>query len=430
MVLLAICAILIAPFASANEQKENKIEKAVEDALEKSNKATTQDVFIAHHVSTESILINEDIIESSNAKYDEQEYQIDLGSGEYDNTSYIIYKKNGVKPIINIYLFPGDSITGKYEFAYPFDGSFAKEILDGTVRNENLAYLNSIAKITGGRVAVVVVDKVRAAYVPAGLTDYSFTQSWDLEMYNSDFKRIVSDASAKTGTDVHLAIGHSRGGEVVQLYGSDPQGIYISTGALDILGEYEPGSEGYENSIKTLNALNDYISQGNYVADASDLFTVLDLAQYYGSDPSPIPGFEGLTNMQVALYVFENIGTLPGPLTPVTGLPDSWYLKSYCVGDLNGLYYTDMNRIFEIRNSGGFYPILPLAVEKQGLEKRTHGGADGSGLKIDFKHWDNYYVSVNAEDGFGPDSYTEKIISKLSSFSLVPGGHLDMIWMI
>lgn len=430
LVLLAICAILIAPFASANEQKEKKIEKAVEDALKRSMDMSIRDASMARITHIGGTLTDDNPINVGGVEYKEEAYEIKLGNGLYDNNGYIIYRRDGVKPLVNVFLFPGDSITGKYAFAYPFQSSFAREIIDGTVKNENLSFINRISKMTGGRVAVVVVDKVRTSYVPAGLPDYSFTSDWDLEMYNGDFREIVRDAIIKTGTPVHMAMGHSRGGEVIQLYGDDPIGIYVATVPLDSVGEYEPQSEGYLNSIATLKALNNYTAMGNYVADVSGLFDVLDLAQYYPDDPTPIPDFAGLTNMQVALYMLENIGTLPGPLTQETGLADSWYIKKYCAGDLGGLYYTDINRIFEIRNAGGFYPILPLAVEKQGLEKRTHGGIDGTGLKVDFKHWDNLYASINAIEGFGPDPYTEEILPKNKMFSMVPGGHLDILWNI
>lgn len=434
MVAAAIALLMLAvfmPTGSAEQTSEQQIEQVITEVLKKKPNNMIIGVHSQSRVSSATTLLEEPtIINVDGVDYRKETYEIKVGSGEYDKTSYIIFKKSD-KPIINVFLVPGDGMLGEYAFAYPFSESLAKRIIDGTVENKNLKFINLISRLTNGRVSVVIVDKVRAAYVPAGLSDYSFTSSWGLETYESDFRKIVADANMRIGTQIYLTAGHSRGGEVIQLHGKHPSGILLATIPLDIIGEYELGSDGYQNSITTLRALNDYMADNNYMSDISGLFSVLDLAQYDPDGLSPIPGFEGMTNTQVAYYMLENTGTLPGPLTSVTGLADSWYLKAYCAGDLNGLYYTDINRLFEIRNAGGFYPLVPLALEKQSLEKRTHGGIDGSGLKVNFKHWKNIYVSINAEDGFGPDEYTEKILPEHSSiFEVIPGGHLDLLELI
>ncbi len=432
-VLLVLLA--LAPSALAVKDEEQQIEQAITDALSKeSGNMELGSRAIQNSDSPKSsaaILLNKELVNINGVEYKKETYEMEVGSGDYDKISYIIFRRSDVGPtIVNVFLAPGDSMLGEYAFAYPFSESLVKKIIDGTITNKNLKFINLISRLTNGKVAVVVVDKVRAAYVPTGLSDYSFTSGWNLEAYEGDFRKIVADANARTGTRIYMTAGHSREGEMVQLHGEHPLGILLATIPLDIIGEYKPGSQGYKNSIATLKALDDYMAEGNYVADVSGLFDVLDLAQYYPDDLSPVPGFEGMTNMQAALYMLENTGSLPGPLTPVTGLADSWYIKAYCVGDLEkGLYYTDINKLFEIRNAGGFYPIIPLALEKQSMEKRTHGGIDESGLKVDFEHWKGLYISINAEDGFELDSYTKRLMHH-GIFKEIPGGHLDLLEQI
>lgn len=438
LIAMLMLSAVFASIVSAKEQTEEQIKQAIIEALKEApNNAETRTSQNLQHnagnlIPSAAILLEEPItINIDGVEYKKESYEMKVGSGDYDKTSYIIFTRSDRKPVINAVLVPGDNMLGEYAFAYPFSDSLAKEIIDGTVKNKKFKFVNLLSKLTDGRVAVVVVDKVRAAYVPSGLSDYSFTKSWTLETYENDLEKIIADANARTGVRTYLTAGHSRGGETIQLFGKNPSGLLLATIPLDIVGEYAPGSEGYQNSISTLKALNDYTAEGNDAADISGLFSVLDLAQYYPNDPTPIPEFAGLTNMQVAWYMLENTGALPGPLTSVTGLSDSWYLKKYCAGDLaNGLYYTDINKLFRIRDAGGLYPITPLALEKQSLEKRTHGGIDGTGLKIDFGHWRNgIYDSINAQDGFRLDGYT-KTLMRNGVFEEIPGGHLDLLELI
>lgn len=429
--LLSLSAFTPALAVSTVSNEEKQFKKEIIKALESDDLTPeTKEVSLTENLESGAILC-EEIITIDGIEYKKEAYEIKVDSGDYDKTSYIIFRRNDREPLINVFLVPGDNMLGEYAFAYPFSESLTKNIIDGTVANKDLEFINLISKLTDGKVGIVVVNKVRAAYVPAGLTDYSFTGNWNLKTYESDFEEIVADANARTGVEIYLTAGHSRGAEVIQLHGEHPLGILMATIPLDMVGEYRPGSQEYQNSLITLDALEDYMAEGNYVSDISGLFMVLNLAQYYPENPSPIPEFEGMTNMQVALFMLENTGILPGPLTSVTGLPDSWYLDAYCTGDLESLYYTDINRLFEILNAGGFYPITPLAVEKQSMEKRTHGGIDGSGLSIDFESWKNLYISINAKSGFKLDKYTNTLIpSRFSIFKEIVGGHLDLLWQI
>lgn len=384
--------------------------------------------------ANEATLVNETVINANGVDYKKETYEIKVGNGEHDKIEYVLVYKAGEKPNIIVDHIPGNNINGWESYAHNFPNSIVKKLIDGEIdeiENEYGISDKILSQLKDKKIGVAVFNKVRAAYVPAGLSDYSFMAYWGIETYVDDLEKIVEHTSEITGVKNHVVIGHSRGGEIAQGYADRKPKNLKGLIVLDAIGEYDPQSIEYQNAIKTLNALEDYTAKGNYASDMSGLLKVLWAAENYPNYPSPVPGFAGMTNMQVALWMLENTGKLPGPLTPETGLPDNWYITNYCAGNLAGLYHTDINTLFEIMDAGGLYPIRPLALDRQGFEKRTHGGIN-QGYKVNFEEWKNdiFHVSVIAENGFHEDSYTESLLEKLNKteFVVLDGlGHLDIL---
>lgn len=208
---------------------------------------------------------------------------------------------------------------------------------------------------------------------------------------------------------------------------------------IDIVGQYPPDSQEFINSQISLNAINSIISSGSF-ADI-DFLGFKYIAQQAQTNPTgdsvfprPSPYTGNFTNEGLLYFSLIFTGQLPGTITPVAGLPGSWFLKqgflqgTYAFGvlptdDIYSLAHTDISTIFSALGSIGS-GVVPLAYDRDFFAVWTNSYP----LK-----WKNIRVPVfyiNTELGFGDVNYTISLLTSTNiTYDVVSDyGHADPVY--
>lgn len=184
--------------------------------------------------------------------------------------------------------------------------------------------------------------------VPAETTDFSFMKGWGIDkdidhiLAAMSFARLIRGLSNHDFDKMNL-LGFSN--TVPHVYGAAgretqlPACLRNMKGMIPVDTELkcsdEPWAQPYREEIcAAAAAFKESIANGIYqYGDGATFIYLADLALTAPDDPSPI--FEGLTNYKAVMA----LGTMTSP---------NWHFVG---GDLNGLYYSDMNRFLNLLHS-------------------------------------------------------------------------------
>ncbi len=184
--------------------------------------------------------------------------------------------------------------------------------------------------------------------VPLETTDFTFMKDWGIErdidhtLIAMSVARLIRGFTIGNFDKMNL-LGFSYGVQVA--YGAAGRETQILKVLRNVKGiipvdanmKYSPVDEEYrKNASNVAKGIKESIDNGMYQYDAGVTFQFLgNLALTAPDDPSPIPDFAGMTNIQVMLFM--------GTMTYLTGNPDAPF-EHFVGGDLNDLYYTDSKR--------------------------------------------------------------------------------------
>ncbi len=324
-------------------------------------------------------------------------------------------------PTKNIYLSPGTGLNVESNFITPIS--------------------NNIATFLANKSYLVIGITPREDAAPQDF-NFELMKDWGLQKHTDDFTEIVGLFQSIYNIDYDI-LGHSAGAAVAFNYSSkvdfhkdkELKAVRI----IDMIGEYPPSSQEFINAQMSLDVANQLINGGTFVdTDIAGFKFITQLAQLDPNGdsgvPRPVPSGGNFTNLELLHFSLIFTGQLPGILTGITGLPGSWYFKqgflsgTYQFGDTPiddtfSLTHTNINTIYSAISSVGS-GIYPLAYER-----------DFYSLWINSFPliWANINVPVfyiNAELGFGDNSYTVGLLTRSTvTHSVVNGyGHADPVY--
>lgn len=206
-----------------------------------------------------------------------------------------------------------------------FDEAFMSSTLSGAVPREQ-----SLGVYLARRGVDVWGIDLRWRQVPADTTDFAFMKDWNIGTHVRDIAaaiavaRSVRAATGSGGGKVAL-LGWSRGGAIAYAYANEETRVPEASrqvGALipfDIAYKLAPEHEEQRAAACTRYAAEKAaLDAGVYVSPlGGGVKTFGLLAATAPDDPSPVPGFAGLTNRQVALMVGSATHLLFAPYPPV-----------------------------------------------------------------------------------------------------------------
>ena len=323
-------------------------------------------------------------------------------------------------PTKNIYMSPGTGLSIESDFITPVSNNIA-------VFLANKSYL-----------VIGITPREDAA-----LQDFNFElmKDWGLQKHTDDFSEIVKLFQSIYNINYDI-LGHSGGAAVVFNYSSkvdfNKDKKLKAVRIIDMVGEYPPNSQEFNNAQICLNASNQLINSGVFVdQDVAGFKFITQQAQLDPNGdsgvPRPVSG-GNFTNIGLLYFSLIYTGQLPGTLTNTTGLPGSWYLKqgflsgTYQFGDTPtsdtfSLAHTNINTIYSAISTIGS-GIYPLSYDR-----------DFYSLWINSfpLAWTNIKVPVfyvNTELGFGDESYTVGLLthSNVTSNIVHDYGHADPVY--
>lgn len=321
----------------------------------------------------------------------------------------------------NIYLSPGTGLNVESNFITPVS--------------------NNIAVFLANKSYLVIGITPREDAVPQDF-NFELMKDWGLQKHTDDFSKIVKLFQSIYNIDYDI-LGHSAGAAVAFNYSSkvnfQKDKKLKAVRIIDMIGEYPPNSQEFNNAQISLNASNQLISGGIFVD--SDIAGFKFITQQAQLDPNgdsgvprPVPSGGNFTNIGLLHFSLIFTGQLPGILTDITGLPGSWYFKQGFlsgtyqfgetpIGDMFSLTHTNINTIYSSTSSIGS-GIYPLAYER-----------DFYSLWVNSFPliWANIKVPVfyvNTELGFGDESYTVGLLthSNVTSNMIYDYGHADPVY--
>lgn len=323
-------------------------------------------------------------------------------------------------PTKNIYLSPGTGLNIESNFITPVS--------------------NNIAVFLANKSYLVIGITPREDAAPQDF-NFELMKDWGLQKHTDDFSEIVKLFQSIYNINYDI-LGHSAGAAVVFNYSSKvdfhKDKKLKAARTIDMIGEYSPNSQEFNNAQISLNASDQLINSGTFIdSDTAGFKFVAQQAQLNPNGdsgvPRPVPG-GNFTNIGLLHFSLIYTGQLPGILTGITGLPGNWYLKqgflsgTYQFGDTPtsdtfSLTHTNINTIYSAVSAIGS-GIYPLSYER-----------DFYSLWINSFPliWENIKVPVfyvNAELGFGDDSYTVGLLthSNVTPSIIHDYGHADPVY--
>ncbi len=314
----------------------------------------------------------------------------------------------------NIYLSPGSGLNVETNFITP--------------KNKNLAIF--LAK--KGYLVIGVTPREDAATL-----DFNFElmKDWDITKHTNDFSEIIDIFQNINNIDYDV-LGHSAGAGVVLNYSSITNNIKLkAVRIIDMIGQYPPNSQEFQNAQASLNATNQVINDGLFIN--TDNVGIKFLVQQAITNPTGDSGFPrpttgNFTNEGLVFFSLIFTGQLPGVLTPITGLPSNWYLKQgYLAGtyefgptpqeDSYSLTHTDIQTIYGSIGSlgSGIYPLV----------YDSYATWIGS-FPLQFENIKVPVFYINTDLGFGDASYTISLLTNANvTYSIVNNyGHADPVY--
>ena len=324
--------------------------------------------------------------------------------------------KNITKPLIkNIYLSPGSGLNTETNFITP--------------KNKNLAIF--LAK--KGYLVVGVTPREDAATLSF---NFELMKDWGLTKHTNDFSEIIDIFQNISNIDYDV-LGHSAGAGVVLNYSSittNNNKLKVAR-IIDMIGQYPPNSQEFQNAQASLNATNQVINGGLFIN--TDNVGIKFLVQQAITNPTGDSGFPrpttgNFTNEGLVFFSLIFTGQLPGILTPITGLPSNWYLKQgYLAGtyefgptpqeDIYSLTHTDIQTIYNSIGSlgSGIYPLI----------YDSYATWIGS-FPLQFANIKVPVFYINTDLGFGDASHTVSLLTNATvTYAIVNTyGHADPVY--
>ncbi len=320
-------------------------------------------------------------------------------------------------PTKAIYLLPGTGLNVESNFIIPTS--------------------NSIATFLANKYYLVIGITPREDSAPPDF-NVELMKDWGLHKHTDDVNKVINLFQSIYNMQYEV-LGHSGGALIAFNHASITSNRKLKTiRIIDVVGEYSPISQKFNNAQVSLNAANQLLSSGTFVI--TDIAGVKYLSQLAQTDPNgdsgvprPVPG-GNFTNIGLLHFSLIFTGQLPGILTPITGLPGSWFLEqgflagTYDFGatptdDTFTLTHTNINTIFSAVPTIGS-GIYPMAYER-----------DIYALLINSfpLAWQNIKAPVfylNAALGFGEASYTISLLTNsiVSSALVQDYGHADCVY--
>lgn len=323
-----------------------------------------------------------------------------------------------IHPKKTIYMLPGSGLNFESNFLTPIN--------------------NNISTFLSNKGYIIIGITPRENNIPIDDPnfDYSITRNWNLEFHTNDVNKVIN-LIQKIIPNNYEILGQSAGALVALNYASKTNDKKLkAVRIIDIVGQYPESSQEFTYSQLSKDATETVMSQGTYVDNGFQNLKMLSIVAR--TNPSgdsgvpryPLPGnftYEGL------LY-FSSINTnqLPGLLTPITGLPDSWNFKqgffagtyhfdqTNPLGDKYNFTHTDVGTIYSALdsiNSG----IFPLAEQRDFYALWSNSyPLNWNGIKVPV-YW------INTELGFGDASHSIGLLNNSKvTYSIVNNyGHGD-----
>lgn len=252
----------------------------------------------------------------------EYSFTLKVGEGEHDVVGVhrvVRERANGVAQRADhaLFMVHGD--------LWGFDEAFMSSTLSGAVPREQ-----SLGVYLARRGVDVWGIDLRWRQVPAETTDFAFMKDWNIGTHVRDIAAAIGVArsvrSATGSGDGRVALlGWSRGGAIAYAYANEETRLPEASrqvGALipfDIAYKLSPEHEAQRVAACTRYAAEKAaLDAGVYVSPlGGGVKTFGLLAATAPDEPSPVPGFAGLTNRQVALMVGSATHLLFAPNPPV-----------------------------------------------------------------------------------------------------------------
>lgn len=320
-------------------------------------------------------------------------------------------------PTRNIYLSPGTGLNIESNFISPVS--------------------NNIAAFLANKSYLVIGITPREDAAPQDF-NFELMKDWGLQKHTDDFSEIIKLFQSIYNIDYEV-LGHSAGAAIAFNYSSifNKDKKLKAVRIIDMIGEYPPNSQEFNNAQISLDAANQLINSGTFVD--SDIAGFKFIAQQAQLDPNgdsgaPRPPGGNFTNIGLLHFSLIFTGQLPGILTGITGLPGSWNFKqgflsgTYEFGetpidDIFSLTHTNINTVYTATSAIGS-GIYPLAYERDLYSLWSNSFS---------LTWANIKVPVfyvNTELGFGDQSYTVGLLihSNVTSAMINDYGHADPVF--
>lgn len=316
----------------------------------------------------------------------------------------------------NIYLSPGSGLNIENNFITP--------------KNNNLATF----LVNKGYLVIGITPREDTA--PLSF-NFELMKDWGLQKHTDDFSEII-DIFQNIHNINYDVLGHSAGALATLNYSSNANDSKLNAVRLiDIVGQYHPNSQEFQNAQVSLNATNQLINSGTFVN--TEILGLRFLVQQAQTNPTgdsgfPRPTIGNFTNEGILFFSLIFTGQLPGSLTPITGLPGSWHFKQ---GFLAGIYefgptpqedrysltHTDIQTVYSAINSLGS-GIYPLAYERD-----FYALWSGS-FPLQFGNIRVPVFYINTELGFGDASFTISLLNKARvTYTIINDyGHADPVY--
>ncbi|WP_437930169.1 hypothetical protein WMF37_13360 [Sorangium sp. So ce291] len=328
-----------------------------------------------------------------------------------------------------LYMLPGGGLSFESNFFTP--------------RDRNIAHF-----MRGHGYLVIGVSPREDGLDPASpaSNDASLAR-WGFAKRKQDIHGVIATVDRWLGLP-HDLLGHSAGGaqalDHAATYAGGPGKVMV----LDTTGPYDPVAEPTyaANALATLEAYEQLLAQGRFTIDAAGGLRALVAAA--ASDPlgdSGVPravggGFTGsFTRAGLVHYGLIHTSRLPGPTTPLTGLPQSWFYEQ---GHLAGQYTfaaDPQQDRFDLTHT-------PLAVFEDALAALGSGLVTTAAMRdllaiwsgapayvIDWSNIRAKVVWINTALGRGDHPRGAQLIAEAGNadvrFRVVPGyGHADPVF--
>jgi pimeloyl-ACP methyl ester carboxylesterase len=235
-----------------------------------------------------------------------QKVPIALPNGPYDKIGLHRLVKTGIEPLGVLFICPGTWSSGEQLISNPPEDSYVKDE----------AHTQSIYWANRG-FDVYSID-YRTHFVPIYLTpsQLSFMADWGWDQWMSDIKEAVDMAKEVSGAKrIHMA-GESFGGIAAMNYASfhwkeDLKGLIMldpgAMGLLGVVGAKNPDPTDLYNlpvAIAAMKANGPWASEVHSTGGSSGGIYLFQYADKYPSAPSPVPGFNNITEyLAYAIYV-------------------------------------------------------------------------------------------------------------------------------